>query len=49
MDLKKPINQMKRLTFSLISLLTVFTYMACSDGLDNIEYNRNSDIVVTIP
>lgn len=40
---------MKRLTFSLISLLTVFTYMACSDGLDNIEYNRNSDIVVTIP
>ena len=49
MDLKKPINQMKRLTFSLISLLTVFTFMACSDGLDNIEYNRNSDIVVTIP
>lgn len=49
MDLKKPINQMKRLTFSLISLLTVFTYMACSDGLDNIEYNRNSDIVITIP
>ena len=40
---------MKRLTFSLISLLTVFTFMACSDGLDNIEYNRNSDIVVTIP
>lgn len=40
---------MKRLTFSLISLLTVFTYMACSDGLDNIEYNRNSDIVITIP
>ena len=23
--------------------------MACSDGLDNIEYNRNSDIVITIP
>ncbi|WP_291599947.1 arabinan endo-1,5-alpha-L-arabinosidase [Bacteroides sp.] len=23
--------------------------MACSDGLDNIEYNRNSDIVVAIP
>ena len=40
---------MKRLTFSLISLLTVFTFMACSDGLDNIEYNRNSDIVITIP
>lgn len=40
---------MKRLTFSLISLLTVFTFMACSDGLDNIEYNRNSDIVVAIP
>ena len=40
---------MKRLTFSLISLLTVLTVMACSDGLDNIEYNRNSDIVVAIP
>ncbi len=40
---------MKRLTFSLISLLTVLTFMACSDGLDNIEYNRNSDIVVAIP
>ena len=39
---------MKRLTFSLISLLTVFTFMACSDGLDNIEYNRNSDIVVAV-
>lgn len=40
---------MKILTFSLISLLTVLTFMACSDGLDNIEYNRNSDIVVAIP
>lgn len=38
---------MKKLTFFLISLLTVFT--ACSDGLDNVEYNRNSDIVVATP
>lgn len=40
---------MKRLTFFLISLLTVFTFTACSDGLDNIEYNRNSDIVIATP
>lgn len=40
---------MKKLTFFLISLLTVFAFAACSDGLDNIEYNRNSDIVIVTP
>ena len=40
---------MKKLTFFLISLLTVFAFAACSDGLDNIEYNRNSDIAIATP
>ncbi len=40
---------MKKLTFSLLSLLMVFAFTACSDGLDNIEYNRNSDITVVTP
>lgn len=40
---------MKKLTFSLISLLTVFAFAACSDGLDNIEYDRNSGITITTP
>ena len=40
---------MKKLTFFLISLLAVFAFAACSDGLDNIEYNRNSDIVIVTP
>ena len=40
---------MKKLTFFLISLLTVFVFSACSDGLDNVEYNRNSDITVATP
>ena len=40
---------MKKLTFFLISLLTVFVFSACSDWLDNVEYNRNSDITVATP
>lgn len=40
---------MKKLTFYLISLLTVFAFAACSDGLDNIEYDRNSGIAITTP
>ncbi|NDV66205.1 arabinan endo-1,5-alpha-L-arabinosidase [Bacteroides sp. 224] len=40
---------MKKQTFFLISLLMAFGFTACSDGLDDIEYNRNSDIVVTTP
>ncbi len=40
---------MKKLTFFLIPLLTVFVFTACSDGLDNIEYNRNSDVTVATP
>ena len=40
---------MKKLTFFIIFLLTVFAFVACSDGLDNIEYNRNSGIAITIP
>ena len=40
---------MKKTTFFLLSLLTVFVFTACSDGLDNIEYNRNSDVVLTTP
>lgn len=38
---------MKKQTFFFISLLTVFA--ACSDGLDNIEYNRNSGIAIATP
>lgn len=40
---------MKKLTFILISLLTVYTFTACTDGLDNIEYNRNSDVTINTP
>ena len=40
---------MKKTTFFLLSLLTVFVFTACSDGLDNIEYNRNSDVVLATP
>ncbi|MCD7931139.1 MAG: arabinan endo-1,5-alpha-L-arabinosidase [Tannerellaceae bacterium] len=40
---------MKKITFSLLSLLMVFAFTACSDGLDNIEYNRNSDITIVTP
>lgn len=40
---------MKKLTFFLLSLLTVCVFTACSDGLDNIEYNRNSDITIATP
>lgn len=40
---------MKKPTSLLISLLAVFVFTACSDGLDNIEYDRNSDVVVAIP
>lgn len=40
---------MKKLTFFLLSLLTVSVFTACSDGLDNIEYNRNSGIVIATP
>lgn len=47
MDLKTYPNE--KTTFFLLSLLTVFVFTACSDGLDNIEYNRNSDVVLTTP
>ncbi len=40
---------MKKTTFLLLSLLAVFAVTACSDGLDNIEYNRNSDIAIDVP
>ena len=40
---------MKKLTFFFISLLAVFAFAACSDGLDNIEYNRNSGIAIATP
>lgn len=40
---------MKKITFFLISLLMLFVFTACSDGLDDIEYNRNSDVVVATP
>lgn len=40
---------MKKLTFFFISLLAVFAFAACSDGLDNIEYNRNSGIAAATP
>lgn len=29
-----------------MSLLTVLAFAACSDGLDNIEYDRNSGITI---
>lgn len=40
---------MRKLTFFLLSLLMVPVFTACSDGLDNIEYNGNSGIVITTP
>ncbi|NDV81439.1 arabinan endo-1,5-alpha-L-arabinosidase [Bacteroides sp. 51] len=40
---------MKKPTFLLISLFTVLAFAACSDGLDNIEYDRTSDVVVATP
>lgn len=33
----------------MISLLAVFAFTACSDGLDEIEYNGNSGITVSAP
>jgi len=38
-----------KLTFTLISLFTVLAFAACSDGLDDIEYDRTSDVVVATP
>ena len=35
-----------RKTLFLISLLVALLATSCSDGLDNIEYNGNSDVVV---
>ena len=40
---------MKKLSFIVLSLLTVFTFMNCSDGLDNIEYNGDSGVIITTP
>ena len=40
---------MNKTTFFLLSLLTVFVFTACSDGLDNIEYDRDSDVVIAAP
>lgn len=40
---------MKKISFFLLSLLAVFAFTACTDGLENIEYNRNSDVVVATP
>lgn len=40
---------MKKITFFYIFLLMVFVFTACSDGLDNIEYDKNSDRVVDTP
>lgn len=40
---------MNKLTYLLLSLLSVLAFQACSDGLDNIEYNRNSDVAVATP
>ena len=40
---------MKKPIFFLISLLTVFVFAACSDGLDDIEYDGSTDVVVATP
>ena len=40
---------MKKLSFIVLSLLTVFTFTNCSDGLDNIEYNGDSGVTITTP
>lgn len=40
---------MKKISYFLISLFSVLTFVACTDGLDNIEYNSNSGIVASAP
>lgn len=40
---------MKKISYILISLLSAFAFTACTDGLDNIEYNSNSGIVASTP
>lgn len=40
---------MKKISYFLISLFSVLTFVACTDGLDNIEYNSNSGIVASSP
>lgn len=40
---------MKKVSYLLISLLSVFAFTACTDGLDNIEYNSDNGIVVSAP
>ena len=40
---------MKKISFFFIFLWAVFAFTACTDGLDNIEYNRNSDVTVATP
>lgn len=40
---------MKKVSYLLISLLSVFAFTACTDGLDNIEYNSDNGIVASAP
>lgn len=40
---------MKKLSFFWISLLLVFTFVACSDNNDSPEYNQNSEVTVATP
>lgn len=40
---------MKKVSFFLLSLLAAFTLANCSDGLDNIEYNGDSGVIVATP
>ncbi len=40
---------MKKLSLFWISLLLVFTFVACSDNNDSPEYNQNSEVTVATP
>lgn len=40
---------MKKLSFFWISLLLVFTFVACSDNNDSPEYNQNGEVTVATP
>ena len=46
---QKITNIMRKISLFLISLLVVFFVAACSDGLDDVEYNGNNDVAIAIP
>lgn len=40
---------MKKVSYLFISLLSVFVFTACTDGLENVEYNSDNGIVASAP